>query len=339
MTQTAPRDSRPLPKRRRLNAPPIVTITEPSPQKPLNPKPASAICASCHRAGPVVLCPRCSGATCAICARTCTAATASSPPTPLLSWTPTPTPSPVHSPRRPALALTNTNKNGNGNGNGCAAAPKRKKPREERDEGVEDGCGRTVCHHDETQAEALQCICTPTIRRLRSEEADAVSIGRVDALIAKVGADMERYLRAGVTCTGRKSQKFHANPMMNCGAWEEFAGGFCEAQNDCGKVAGVYISSRMCNEIEFKIAFFAFKGPQFRHLLSRNCGCGRQRDFGALRKFSSDSDTGTVRASKRCFTEAQRGAEVKRGKRQCARKRSDHTKRDDGNPIFLISLV
>ncbi|KAF7334407.1 hypothetical protein MVEN_02269900 [Mycena venus] len=82
------RDTRPLPKRRRLNpavvSMPLIAVTEPSPSKPAPKNTPAAICTSCHRAAttnPVLLCPRCTAPTCTVCSRTCTARMPSSPAT------------------------------------------------------------------------------------------------------------------------------------------------------------------------------------------------------------------------------------------------------------------
>ncbi|KAJ7199595.1 hypothetical protein GGX14DRAFT_699770 [Mycena pura] len=158
--QTTAREARPLPKRRRLNAPPSHSAAPPMLSIP---KSTTAVCASCHRASTsftgVLLCSRCAAPTCAVCSRTCTASLPSPPPTPLLTWSPTPNPtplvSPAHSPRRPALALAlNVNLNApNAHTGAASAVPKRKKPRDDEESprnaedggGVAPGCGRTVC--------------------------------------------------------------------------------------------------------------------------------------------------------------------------------------------------
>ncbi|KAJ7641318.1 hypothetical protein FB45DRAFT_899929 [Roridomyces roridus] len=129
------RDTRPLPKRRRLN--PLPATSEPQKQLSTT-KPVASVCASCHRAGQVLICPRCSAASCNVCSRTCDASIASSPPTPHLSWSPVS--SPAHSPRRAALALNAANTNTD-----ASSPPKRKKPREEEEHDGGDGCGRKLC--------------------------------------------------------------------------------------------------------------------------------------------------------------------------------------------------
>ncbi|KAF7293170.1 hypothetical protein HMN09_01195000 [Mycena chlorophos] len=148
------RDSRPLPKRRRLNAPQQPAI---APQSNLKVPAPPGMCVSCHRLNALhlVTCARCGNTTCTVCSRTCTAVMPSPPPTPHLSWTPTPSSSPTESPRKSVLALTNMNLDPSS----TASTPtvKRKKPaeaEEEREGG--GGCGRVVCKDCAYSVESLQ---------------------------------------------------------------------------------------------------------------------------------------------------------------------------------------
>ncbi|KAJ7906558.1 hypothetical protein B0H13DRAFT_2020422 [Mycena leptocephala] len=131
--------------------------------KPSQKTAAPTICASCHRAAsihPLLLCPRCTAPTCAVCSRTCTARLPFPPPTtptPLVAYAPTPAFSAVargESTRRPALALNAPNTNAT-----PAAAVKRKKHMRDEEEcdpecdyyahpAREDGSGSTTTCYD-----------------------------------------------------------------------------------------------------------------------------------------------------------------------------------------------
>ncbi|KAF8233792.1 hypothetical protein L208DRAFT_1435457 [Tricholoma matsutake] len=162
-----------LQKRRKLgsaSSSPVPTI--PSPKQHSSTRP---ICISCHRAvnSALIICPRCSSPTCAICSRTCTLIVPSVPPTPHLTRSPTPMPmSPSQSPCRPALALQSTNTNlcdlQSNITHGASSKRRKAVDQDDSNDGQYDhsefdlfpGCGRTTCRNccfEDVQSNSTTC--------------------------------------------------------------------------------------------------------------------------------------------------------------------------------------